>query len=160
MKTLKILLSALIMTAFISCNNRTDKNGYDGDRIELGDGNQYNNGIENLDPTDPNNMDSQNGTPGTGMDDTATRSVNSQDMAALYREADMTPQQIQDFENTNKKYRDAEGNIQYNSNTEMDTSLREILSPEQYQKYESWKSNRSQNTNTNNPNTNNTQQIP
>lgn len=154
MKTLKFLLGLFIIFAFISCNNRTDKNGYDGDRMELGDENEFDNDPNNLQPTDPLNTNTQG--DNTSMNGTATRSVTSQDMAAMYREVDMTPQQIQEFENNNKKYRDAQGNTQFDTNTDMDNSLRDILSAEQYQKYEGWRNNRSQNTNTNNNTNTNT----
>jgi len=135
MKTMKPFLFTLLIVAFIGCNNtnrdRTDD--IDNDEVELED---------NSDVMD--------------MDDTynANNGSVTNDRIDMYRQLNMTPEQIQRFENENPNFGDSIGNTQWKRNATIDNSLRNILSDDQYRQYETWMENRNRNNNNSNTNTN------
>lgn len=134
MKTLKITFCTLCVLALFSCNNRTtDKDNTMGTEATT-------------DTYDQNPADRNvTGTEAVGIDeDTADNTTwNTQDMTDMYKNLNMTPEQIEQFENDYKQKQSnrTSDNIVDNNlvDLQMDESLKEVLSAEQYAKYQEWK---------------------
>jgi len=139
MKTLKTIFFSLAIVALMGCNNTNRDRTDDIDNSDL----NLDDNSDDVIMNDPYNSNSNTG------------SVND-DRTAMYRQLNMTPEQIQRFESENPNFSDSISNSKYGRNATMDSSLRNILSADQYRQYESWMDNRAQNgtnTNTNNTNT-------
>ena len=146
MKTLKVFLIFILIMGAIGCNNanKDNENNVD-DTLNLNDN------------ADVNQFSPDN----TALDPNAThRSMTKDDVSALYTDLQMTPEQIERFETENRSLRDSLGNINYGQNSEMDSSLKKVLTPGQYREYETWRDNRFKNRNNVDTNNDNTSQKP
>jgi len=141
MKTMKTFLFCLSILALVSCRN--DRNTMDENR-----GNDLNRNDNTMtDRTYNENAPELNANTDRSGNDYYTQ---------MYRDLDMTPEQIQRFERDNPNFRDT-GNTR---DTNIDNSLRGILDENQYRKYETWRDRQINNTrndvnSNNNTNTNN-----
>ncbi|MDN3724153.1 hypothetical protein QRD02_07145 [Aequorivita sp. SDUM287046] len=139
MKTIKFVLVTIMILGFTSCNNSNR------DRTD-----NVNNRDINLEDT-ADDMDSME----AGNNTNASNASQNNDPTAMYKQLNMSPEQIQRFESENPNFRDSIGNSQWRSNATMDNSMRNILSTDQYQQYETWRDNRTGNNNAGSNSTNN-----
>ena len=141
MKTLKIAILTLGVVALISCNNRNTRDTTDTDATTDAYGQTTTDGYgQTADRT-------QNTGTETLNTDNSANSINSrlntQDMTGMYRDLNMTQDQIDRFQNdyTQKQNVRSSDNIQdvNHVDLQMDESLKAVLSTEQYNKYQEWK---------------------
>ncbi|WP_026449663.1 hypothetical protein [Aequorivita capsosiphonis] len=133
MKTLKIAFMTLGIVAFVSCNDTSKK------KVES---NTY------AAETPDNNMDNLADDNLVGDNTTINDeylTLNTETMHGMYKYLDMDQEQIINFENDyNKKIKDMgkNNNISQIDNEKLQQqrglSLKPVLSPEQYKKYEQW----------------------
>ncbi len=136
MKTLRYVFLTLGVLAFISCNNTTKNEDELG--TETADSYETTTADRNMDGTDVMATDNAN-----NHTITQTSSWNTQDMTKMYADLNMTRGQIEDFESDYRQkqnVRSSDNIVDSNHvDLQMDESLKKVLSPEQYAKYQEWK---------------------
>lgn len=136
MKTFRTFILATIVLSFIGCNNRTTT-----DTPNLDDTNRS---VEDRTTTTATTDRMESTTP-TGTDNTFSDS----DRREMYRHLDMTQDQISQFERAENDGNQSASQI--NTQTDRDSRLKNILSAEQYRKYETWRDDRNRTNTTNMP---------
>jgi|SRR5690554_93872 len=129
MKTLKTFLFCMAILAFISCkNDRSPMDDTEGNTLDINDNAA---------------MDRNYNQNSTELNSNTNNAYTD-----MYRQINMSPEQIERFERENPNYRE----VGTSGNATLDNSLREILDTNQYTQYETWRDNRMNNTGNNNPN--------
>lgn len=128
MKILRITMLCFCFITIISCKDKTSESKVD---------------IETENPvTETSNIDSSDSIDGKEENDTAGI-MRTQDMANMYQELNMTDDQIKRFEEDYKQklsMRSSDNIVDHNLiDLQMDESLKNVLSPEQYASFQEWR---------------------
>lgn len=113
MKILKITLLTVLAMSLVQCNNA------------------YNDRTDDVDDTQ------------IELQENDARVMNDNNEAtAMYRQLNMSPAQIQRFENEHPNFHDSLANPRWQINQTIDSNMLIILDGDQYRQYERWKNNR------------------
>ncbi|MBA3985758.1 MAG: hypothetical protein H0X63_04090 [Flavobacteriales bacterium] len=142
MKILKITAIAICLIAFSSCKDNTNRTTQD----------RLDDNTTTLDRTDRDDRTVTNTTT------TNQGYQTSPEMTRLYTDLNMSKVQIEDYERREREHKNnmdannAQNQTQADVDRRRDQYLKEILTNDQYQRYEQWKRDSTTRTNTNSGN--------
>jgi len=130
MKKLNSILLIGLLLVFMGCNNHRTTDATDVNDF----GTEMNRDAADSRGSADHRMDNTRTQGTTGSD----MALNTQERQDLYKELNMTQDQIYTFEAMEEQHRSGKENV----NTSMDTRMREVLSANQYKMYENWRDKR------------------